>query len=372
MICSFLVEDAFGTQLKAMDVDSYEESDSVWWGGNGVWSGDEAALREHGGGGEVYQMQNYWGKGPRQDIAFKGKGYAKGDKGGGKKGFGKGFGKDKGKGKGGGFQGYCHWCGEWGHSQARCRQKDEYMEGMRRSKGSEKGGHDKGGYPTAHNVEEDVAPTCAHRDLEMLERTGWRTLCYLEENRFGPLAEDEVSEVDEAEGPPGLEWNTVAVRKRPHKQKNMEVSAVYKKESSIQDSQGDLWITIDSGASENVISEKMAPQFEVKPSQGSREGVRYVTANGETMANRGEKDVKVMTHEGHRCLLKMQVTDVKKPLMSVARICDAGHRVVFTKDGGSIEHEVTGQTTKFDRIDNVYRLQVGLADDKPVFSRQGR
>ena len=58
--------------------------------------------------------------------------------------------------------------------------------------------------------------------------------------------------------------------------------------------------------------------------------------------------------------------------MSVARICDAGHRVVFAKDGGSIEHEVTGQTTKFKRVDNVYRLKVGIADDKPVFSRQGR
>ena len=79
MSCVERKRDLFGTQLKAMDVDSYEESDSVWWGGNGVWSGDEAALREHGGGGEVYQMQNYWGKGPRQDIAFKGKGYAKGD-----------------------------------------------------------------------------------------------------------------------------------------------------------------------------------------------------------------------------------------------------------------------------------------------------
>ena len=133
-----------------------------------------------------------------------------------------------------------------------------------------------------------------------------------------------------------------------------------------------MWITIDSGASENVISEKIAPQFKVKPSQGSREGVRYVTASGETMGNRGEKDIKVMTSEGHRCLLKMQVTDVKKPLMSVARICDAGHRVIFTKDGGTIEHEVTGQTTKFKRIDNVYRLKVGVAEETLGFSGQGR
>jgi hypothetical protein len=71
-------------------------------------------------------------------------------------------------------------------------------------------------------------------------------------------------------------------------------------------------------------------------------------------------------------MLKMQVTDVKKPLMSVSRICDAGHRVVFTKGGGTIEHEVTGQVTKFGRVDNVYRLKVDMADKVPVFSRQGR
>ena len=89
------------------------------------------------------------------------------------------------------------------------------------------------------------------------------------------------------------------------------------------------------------------------------------------MPNRGEKDVKVTTEEGHRCVLKMQVTDVQKPLMSVARICDAGHKGSFTKAGGIIEHEATGQRTKFQRVDNVYRLKVGVAEEKSVFRRQG-
>ena len=98
--------------------------------------------------------------------------------------------------------------------------------------------------------------------------------------------------------------------------------------------------------------------------------VRCVAANG-MMADKGEKDIKVATDEGHKCLLKMQVTDVKKLFMSVARICDAGHQAVFTRNGGTIEHEVTGQTTKFKRVDNVYRLKVGVVAEEPVFSRQG-
>ena len=115
-------------------------------------------------------------------------------------------------------------------------------------------------------------------------------------------------------------------------QELLELNTVHKELKHVEAE--DLWITIDSGASENVIAESMAPQCKVKPSQGSREGVRYVAANGETMANKWEKDIKVVTDEGHKCLLKMQVADGKKPLRSVARICDASHRVVFTRKGG--------------------------------------
>ena len=86
------------------------------------------------------------------------------------------------------------------------------MDGVRRSKGTEKGGYEKGGYSSTNNVEEEAASGCAHRDLEVLESSGgWRTLCYLEENRFGPLAGEDREE-DEAEAPPGLEWRTVEAK----------------------------------------------------------------------------------------------------------------------------------------------------------------
>ena len=50
---------------------------------------------------------------------------------------------------------------------------------------------------------------------------------------------------------------------------------------------------------------------------------------------------------GTGCVLKMPVCDVHKSLMSLSRICNAGHHVVFLKDGGKIEHEGTGQMTEF-------------------------
>ena len=92
------------------------------------------------------------------------------------------------------------------------------------------------------------------------------------------------------------------------------------------------------------------------------------------MDNLGEKRLKVMTKEGRQCELKMQVTDVRKPLMSVARVCDAGHTVVFRRDGGEIVDNETGKATKFSRVNNVYRLEVELPSAKvypTVFRRQG-
>ena len=73
----------------------------------------------------------------------------------------------------------------------------------------------------------------------------------------------------------------------------------------------DLWSTVDSGAADNVIAHEFAPQFETKPSRGSAEGATYITANGSVMPNRGEKEVRVVTDEGHSRMIRMQVTDVK-------------------------------------------------------------
>lgn len=47
-------------------------------------------------------------------------------------------------------------------------------------------------------------------------------------------------------------------------------------------------------------------------------------ASGVSMPNRGNALVCIITKEG------------TKPLMSVPRICDAGHPVTFRKDGGGI------------------------------------
>ena len=130
-----------------------------------------------------------------------------------------------------------------------------------------------------------------------------------------------------------------------------------------------LELTVDSGAGENVMNEKMAPRTPLRYSDEQDAGVLYTTANGETMPNRGKKVLHVVTKEGHTRAMNMQITDVNKALMSVARICDAGNTVIFKKDGGIIKNNKTGEETKFRRENNVYRMTVKLHESG--FARQG-
>jgi hypothetical protein len=433
---------AFGNDLKAMEVDEVD-AEYTWWGGRWEeeeWESEEVyALGWQKGNGKGKGYDNYYGKGGYKgngkgygkDQQYKGsyKGYGKSDY----KGT-KGYGKDvmykgDGKGKGGGFQGHCHWCGEWGHSASRCKDKDVYMDGVRARNG--KGG---GKAMDTDNVEDKTKNN--NQDLENLEaKGGYRTLCSIERkpvttrNMFEGLVVHEV-EYDEVT-PPGLEGFTPVIRKSWNKAKKEAMKDKVKMNSKQPDArvnpgadssrkfgscggrdylpdpraglpkgwtpgipeglrgplhlggldslelntvnvdkgEHELTITIDSGASENVIGPSMLPSVPVVESEGSKEGVMYVTANGTVMPNRGEQHVHVTTKEGHKCMLNMQVTDVKKPLMSVARICDAGHEVTFTSGGGSIRHVKTGQVTRFNRVDNVYRLKVDLASG---FARPGQ
>lgn len=323
--------DSFGNQLKAMEVDSYEQM-GYWGGGDGA---DEYGDQEHEDHGEMYSFQkgykgkgkgkngyNSWGKGGQWNSKG-GEGY----KGGEWKGKGKGY-EPKGKGKGGGgFQGTCFFCGEFGHSQSRCREKDKYMEGVR-----EKGGGKGGAAWSLEEVEEEKT----RRDLSALEESSWRTLCSVEKEIPWTVVK-------------GKSWGSDKEAKKKVKEINgMETKKpkMVKEINAVEDYPRKLVLTIDSGASENVIGRHAVPRCPMRPSAGSRAGVTYVAANGMQMPNLGEKRVKVRTKEGCCCELKMQVTDVRKPLMSVSKICDAGHRVTFWSEGGGDRGERDGEGHK--------------------------
>ena len=138
--------------------------------------------------------------------------------------------------------------------------------------------------------------------------------------------------------------------------------------SSVFDDQF-LDLAVDSGAGENVVKEKMEPRTPLRYSDEQHAGVHYTTANGEIMPNSGKKVLHVVTKEGHSWAMNMQITDVNKPLMSLAKICDAGNSVIFKKDGGIIENNKSGEETKFRRESHVYRMTLKLHESGSA--RQG-
>ena len=133
-----------------------------------------------------------------------------------------------------------------------------------------------------------------------------------------------------------------------------EISAVRKDEISF---------TLDTGAEETVCNETDGGNFPII--QGGKESETiYVMPDGRTVKNLGEKHLKVRTKEGSKFLVKTQVTTVRKPLMAVSKVCDEDNTVVFRKDGGYIENEVTKEKTFFKRVGNVYILNLKLMEDE--------
>jgi hypothetical protein len=148
------------------------------------------------------------------------------------------------------------------------------------------------------------------------------------------------------------------------KVKSCEISAVTKNE---------IEFTVDTGAEETVCNEDDGADFPII--QGGQESETvYIMPDGRQVKNKGEKHLKVKTDEGGKFIVRTQVTSVRKPLMAVSKVCDEDNSVVFHKDGGYIEHNVTKERTHFKRIGNVYILRLKLIEDETdaPFQRQAR
>ena len=137
-------------------------------------------------------------------------------------------------------------------------------------------------------------------------------------------------------------------------------------------------ITMDTGAHHNVIPKRMIGRRVVRPSKGSRAGMRYVGAGGERINNEGEVDFPFETMEGHRQEMIFQIAEVNKPLGSVAYFVDRDYRVVYDKnmvtgeDMSYMIHKPSKTVYRFRRERNIWIMDaiVDAADLFGDFSRQ--
>ena len=72
---------------------------------------------------------------------------------------------------------------------------------------------------------------------------------------------------------------------------------------------------------------------------GANRDRQYKLADGSFIPHKGQKTFKAVTYEGLEKQLTASVTDVDKPLLSVAQIVRSGSRVVFDRSGSYVEDE---------------------------------
>ena len=98
----------------------------------------------------------------------------------------------------------------------------------------------------------------------------------------------------------------------------------------------------------------------VQPSPMSRAGLSYRSASGEPINNLGQMMVQFRDGRQRKCAMPFQLAEVDRPLLSVARLVDAGHRVTFGPTGGFITHVASGRRVQLARDGNVYTLAMHL------------
>ena len=70
--------------------------------------------------------------------------------------------------------------------------------------------------------------------------------------------------------------------------------------------------------------------------------------------------------------MHFQLAEVGRPLISVARLVDAGNRVVFGPTGGFIAHAATGRRVQLVRDGNVYTLDMHVTPEQEEEGRAGK
>jgi hypothetical protein len=117
-------------------------------------------------------------------------------------------------------------------------------------------------------------------------------------------------------------------------------------------------VTMDSGAVDTVGPSSVGTGFETYETEASRSGRNFRAANGSVIKNHGEKKILGSTDDGRMIQMRMTVADVGKVLMSVAKVCESGYRVVFDEDGSYMEEKRSGSKTKLHKRNGVYVMNL--------------
>ena len=117
-------------------------------------------------------------------------------------------------------------------------------------------------------------------------------------------------------------------------------------------------IGVDSGAGVSVWPKDLCKDYPTKQTEASRKGVKYSAAGvgSAAIVNEGERRIELETN-GNRRGVRVQVAAVRKPLVAVSAMCDAGHDVHFLASGEAYAvRRETGEVTEFERQKGVFEI----------------
>ena len=89
-----------------------------------------------------------------------------------------------------------------------------------------------------------------------------------------------------------------------------------------------------------------------------------MTATSEGIPNKGQKRLKLKTREGHKRQMTVQVANVRKPLISTAKLNDAGNDVNLHHDKPHIINRATGERSDLRRVGRAYLLDLWVWIDR--------
>ena len=325
----------------------------------------------------------------------------------GKKGKGKGKGGDGGKsGKGGGKKGAAprpppvggcfickgkHWVNECPHNTFKKGQQGQVEHGRSCEEvriGAIQQVTDSDVQPACSPVQVPLPDLCmGHRSYDHVPNVPVR-------NTFEDLAEHE----DDREGPPCelppspvavRRWSRNASRRKPkvrfmtsgcsceddacnHPGQTIESTALLQ-EVRVDQINGcneeveeweEIELLVDSGASATVIGKDEVRAVKATDPDPNK---HYKLADGSTIPNLGVKDFRAVTEDNKPLSLKAQVTDVDKPLLSVAHIVHNGGKVVFSPEANYIEHKSKSGGIRRDNLifrDGLYMIKLWVPRDQ--------
>ena len=134
-----------------------------------------------------------------------------------------------------------------------------------------------------------------------------------------------------------------------------------------------LAAVVDSGAAENVLLAGVCNHVKLIATRRSDAGVGFRGAGGERIRNHGQRKFKVRMRDGHVARITWQVADVKRPLMSVAKMVAAGNRVhLDSKDPRIVRPK--GDVIPLRKAEKVFVIDFWVRKDatsrRPGFHRQ--